>query len=105
MPRDPLRLLARWPVGPLVCFEGQPANQPTGRPANRPTEIVDVRDLLCAQALALVAQAMRRLPVGGRAEVLVNAEDVTRDVLAWATQEGHAVRRVGGSALDIERLK
>ena len=52
---------------------------------------VDVQDMLCAQALAVVAQAMGRLGPGGLLSIRYNAEDVRRDLVAWARDRGHAV--------------
>lgn len=57
-----------------------------------PVARVDVRDMLCAQALALVARAVRQRPIGQATEVLYNAEDVRRDVVTWAADQGHRVR-------------
>ena len=52
---------------------------------------VDVRDMVCAQALALVGAAVRRLHVGQAVDVVYNAADVRRDLLAWAAERGHGV--------------
>jgi len=52
---------------------------------------VDVRDMACAQALALVAQAMRRLPASQALEVRYTTEDVKRDLLAWANDRGYPI--------------
>ena len=54
---------------------------------------VDVRDMLCAQALAVVAQAVERLRPNVRLEVISNAEDVQQDLIAWASTRGHAVEQ------------
>ena len=67
------------------------------------TQTVDVRDMVCAQALALVARAMRRLRVGVRLRVLYNAEDVKRDVLVWAKDGGHLAADEAPSVLQIAR--
>ena len=53
------------------------------------TASVDVRDMLCAQALALVAQAIERLRGGGILDVAYNADDVKRDLLIWARERGY----------------
>jgi len=71
-----------------------------GAPA---TVRVDVRDMLCAQALAVVAQAMERLQRAQPLEVCYNAEDVRRDLLVWAQDRGYPVREVDGGVLRIER--
>ena len=47
---------------------------------------VDVRDMLCAQALARVAQAMARAAQGEALRILYNADDVRRDLLTWAQE-------------------
>ena len=52
---------------------------------------VDVRDMLCAQALAQVSQALGRLDVGTWLTVASNAEDVRRDLVVWAREQGHKV--------------
>jgi TusA-related sulfurtransferase len=54
----------------------------------------DVRDMVCAQALARVAQALARLSPGETLEVRCNAADVKRDLLAWARERGHDVKEV-----------
>ena len=64
---------------------------------------VDVRDMVCAQALAVVAQALRRLQAGDAVEVLYNAQDVRRDLLVWAKDRGYPVLQVGEGALAIRR--
>lgn len=68
-----------------------------------PTDMVDVRDMLCAQALAVVAQALDRLTAGQPMDVLYNADDVRRDLFAWARGRGHAIQDVGGSTLRLQR--
>ena len=64
---------------------------------------VDVRDMLCAQALAVVATAMARLGQGAVAEVLYNAEDVRRDLLAWARERAYPVQDVGPGVMRMQR--
>ena len=66
---------------------------------------VDVRDMLCAQALAAVARAIESLHEGQRLDILYNAEDVKRDLLVWAQDRGHAVRAVEASRLRLERRR
>ena len=53
--------------------------------------MVDVRDMLCAQALAQAAQAIQGLTRGAILELICNAEDVRRDLVAWAQQVRHQV--------------
>jgi len=59
--------------------------------------------MLCAQALALVAQAVERLRLGEQLHVLLDAEDVRHDLLVWARERGHGMRVEDASVL-IERL-
>ena len=71
---------------------------------NRPTVAeADVRDMLCAQALAVVAQALERLPIGGILLVRYGAEDVRKDLLAWAAERGHAAAEADPGTLRLER--
>ena len=73
-------------------FAREPANKKgTGKLANRYTGapiIVDVRDMLCAQALALVAGAAKRLQPGQALEIRFNRADVEHDLLAWVAERG-----------------
>ena len=50
---------------------------------------VDVRDMSCAQALAQAAQAMQPLTRGAVLELICNAEDVRRDLVAWVKHVHH----------------
>ena len=68
-----------------------------------PTSTVDVRDMLCAQALAVVGHAIERLRLGERVEVIYNTEDVRQDLLVWAKDRGHIAQEVGPAALRLER--
>ena len=67
----------------------------------RPT--VDVREMLCAQALAVVAESVGRLSPGERVEVVFDAKDVERDLMTWASRQGHRAEASGPSRLLIER--
>lgn len=58
---------------------------------------VDARDMVCAQALAVVAKALAGLPARSFATILVNADDVRRDLLAWAADRGYAATEAGGA--------
>ena len=53
---------------------------------------VDVRQMLCAQALALVARAAARLQPGHALKVLYDTDDVKRDLLVWAQDMGYPVQ-------------
>ena len=66
---------------------------------------LDVRDMLCAQALAAVAQAMERLDRGEACELLYNADDVKHDLLVWAQGLGHLVQDTGAGLLRLERCR
>ncbi|MBI4343707.1 MAG: hypothetical protein HY601_02710, partial [Candidatus Omnitrophica bacterium] len=48
------------------------------------TATVDVRDMLCAQALAVVSAAAARLADGASLDVRYNQDDVKQDLLVWA---------------------
>lgn len=48
--------------------------------------VLDVRDMLCAQALALVAKAVDSLPQGGILDVIYNTEDVYHDLRVWTEE-------------------
>ncbi len=47
--------------------------------------MVDVRDMLCAQALAVIAKAFKRLAPGETLEIMGSGKDVLNDAIAWAT--------------------
>ena len=64
---------------------------------------VDVRDMLCAQALAVVAQAVVRGTASEAFVVRYNTDDVQRDLLAWAQERGYPARVEGIGALRILR--
>lgn len=64
---------------------------------------VDVRDMLCAQALALVAQTVDRASVGETIEVLYNAADVKHDLLVWAQEQACMIHEVEAGLLSLER--
>ena len=65
--------------------------------------VVDVRDMLCAQALAVVARAVESLNGEQRLEVLYNAEDVKRDLLVWAQDRGHRIEDAKHGRLHLGR--
>ena len=64
---------------------------------------VDVSDMLCAQALARVAQALARVEPGETLAVRYNAQDVKQDLCIWADGLGHRVSELEASTLRIER--
>ena len=58
---------------------------------------VDVRDMLCAQALAVVGGALKRLAPGEPVVIQYNAADVREDLVRWAADRGDfaaAVRKL-----------
>ena len=56
---------------------------------------VDVRDMLCAQALAVVAEAMARLQAGEDGlDVIMSTDDVRWDMEAWARQKHFSAEAV-----------
>ena len=64
---------------------------------------VDVRQMLCAQALALIAKAAAQLQPGQRLEIAYDADDVKRDALVWAQDRGYAAQAVDGTTLVVTR--
>ncbi len=64
---------------------------------------VDVREMLCAQALAHVAQAVERLSVGASCKILSNAEDVQRDIITWMQAKGHRIKARAPEYVLVER--
>lgn len=71
-------------------------------PQHEPGACADVRDMVCAQALAVVARALQQLAPGASLDVLLNAEDVRRDIISWASAAGHLVREASGG-LRVQR--
>ena len=67
--------------------------------------LVDVSDMLCAQALALVAQAVTRVKPGDAITVRYNAQDVKQDLLIWSDGLGHRVSEPAAATLRIERRR
>lgn len=68
-----------------------------------PRATVDVRDMLCAQALARVAQALEPCAPGEALDVRYNADDVRQDLLVWAQGRGYPVSVTVASTLRIEK--
>ena len=58
-----------------------------------PACVVDVRDMVCAQALALVSRAVLKARSGQALEVLMNMDDVYHDLIVWSQQQGLAVQQ------------
>ena len=73
---------------------------------NRPNvTVVDVRDMLCAQALAVVSRAMAQLDTAGVLDVRFSAEDVKHDLLVWATDRHYDARETGANLLQFRRQR
>lgn len=68
-------------------------------------EHVDVSDMLCAQALALVAKAIARVTMGESIKVRLNSEDVRQDLQVWASEKGCLIREISSEELIIKRTK
>jgi len=64
---------------------------------------VDVRDMTCAQALAVVARAISHRANGQRLHVLYNAQDVKRDLMVWAADRGVKMSEAGPDRLQVHR--
>jgi TusA-related sulfurtransferase len=65
---------------------------------------LDVRDMMCAQALAVVAHAVERAAIGTSVDVCYNATDVKHDLSVWAREQGHGVHEAGNDLLRIQRV-
>ena len=63
--------------------------------------LVDVSDMLCAQALARVAQALAQVGPGEALTVRYNTQDVKQDLLIWADGLRHRVSEPDPSTLRI----
>ena len=66
---------------------------------------VDVRDMLCAQALALVAKAIALITMDGSIEVRLNSKDVRQDLQVWASDKGYLIREISSQELIIKRTQ
>ena len=64
---------------------------------------IDVRDMLCAQALAVVSDAVKRRMPGEPVNVEMNSDDVRQDMVLWARRLGHRVEPLSLFILRIER--
>lgn len=65
--------------------------------------VVDVRDMLCAQALAQIAQALDVVAPGQAITILYNAEDIKQDAIIWARERGHEAGPAAANRLTIRR--
>ena len=75
----------------------------TGIMDERQVPTADVRDMLCAQALAVVAGAIGQVEIGRAIEVLYSTDDVKKDVTVWARAAGHETALLTPGTLRIER--
>ena len=64
-----------------------------------PAATVDVEGMLCAQALAVVDQAMKSLQPGGTLRIHYGAEDVRHDLLVWAREHHYPITEEPASIL------
>lgn len=64
--------------------------------------VVDVRDMLCSQALAVLAKAMATLPASSNVDVIYSADDVRHDLQVWAESRGYHLSEPNLSVLRIE---
>ena len=64
---------------------------------------VDVEGMLCAQALAVVDQALKPLPPGARLEVRGSSPDVAADLAVWAKDRGHQLTTLPDGAITLIR--
>ena len=53
--------------------------------------VIDVRDMLCAQAIMVTTKAATPLAPGTVFDVVCNAADVQQDLLLWAKEVAFAV--------------
>ena len=65
--------------------------------------MVDVREMLCAQALAIVAQAAARLQSGQALDILYDAQDVKQDLRMWAKERSFQVDEPATDRLRLSR--
>ena len=52
---------------------------------------LDVKDLLCAQALMVVMKGVKEIASGGTLDITFNTDDVKRDLMTWAKELGHTI--------------
>lgn len=64
--------------------------------------VVDVRDMLCAQALAQVGTAAQRAAQGAAITVVYNSADVARDLLVWIRDRGYRLARQDDTSVTFQ---
>ena len=77
----------------------------TGIMGEPSTVTVDVQDMLCAQALAVVARAVEQLTIGDALHIRYNTNDVKQDLFAWANGFGHPAVEMGTGILRLEKRR
>ena len=81
----------------------QLAGDETGKMVEGIMAAVDVRDMTCAQALAVIAKAVAGLANGEALRVRYNADDVKRDLLVWAREGGHCSQEEPPDILKLQQ--
>ena len=64
---------------------------------------VNVEGMLCAQALAVVDQALKPLPPGAPLEVRGASPDVVADLTVWAKDRGYPLTMQPDGAMVLRR--
>ena len=64
---------------------------------------LNVREMTCAQALAVVAKAAEKLPPGEALDVQFSTEDVRSDLIAWALTKSVGVQDAGKELLRLTK--
>ena len=91
------------PVMKSYRIDGQRIEEEPVIMAPRPAVAADVREMTCAQALAIVAKAAAQLTGAGTLEVRYNTDDVKQDLLAWARERGYRVQDTSPGLLMLQR--
>ena len=68
-----------------------------------PMTVVNVREMSCAQALALVAKASETLGPSESLEVQFFTEDVRSDLIVWALHKGFGVQDAAKELLRLTK--
>lgn len=74
----------------------------------QPSAKLDLRGLVCSEAVIAVHRELTRLPVGARLTVLTDDEALFYDLRVYAIRGGHVLdepRVLGGGTFEIEVLK
>ncbi len=65
--------------------------------------MTNVRDMTCAQALAVVAKAAEKLTPGEALDVQFNTEDVRSDLIVWALNKQLGVQDAAKEVLRLTK--